>query len=396
MKECCRLIGFKISLQHFICAIYQCFITLIRSMTAAISSFASDYLIDGVYYDFDANGLAEAVSYTISYVMNGGKNSSANPAEYTGLSDTITFAEPSRSGYTFEGWYSDVELTVAVKQIEEKSFGDVIIYAKWEMIPADDDDDDDGSYGSSSSGSDSSSDITESNTVSAGAGTTSAGAAAVTATGPAQVTGPAAAAAEQAAQENSSNAQAVRTAAVNESVAIQVAGNAVSAIVSQTTTGSVSGNTIATAAANTTVAVSEVQIASVVTTAIAADGSARSLLASAAQGTTVQQTTVTAQEVTAAQNVVVYADGAQVSQQSGATELSGFAAAVADAEAAIHTGVRTVVQTYNDKVAIDLNQYSQVGSAVTYAVIAGTDGNTAKTQMEQTSFAVGGGADYRC
>lgn len=355
---------------------------------------AADLEIDGVYYNFDANGLAEAVVYTISYVLNGGKNSSSNPAEYTGLTQTIALKNPTRSGYTFSGWYFDSALTSQVTEIAEKSNGDITLYAKWEKIVVDDDDDDDSSSssdsgsgsdsssGGGSTGGDSSADITESNTISAGSGMTTAGTAAT-------ATGPAAEAAEKTAQENVSNAQAVTTATVNQNVAIQVAGTAVSATVSQTTAGSVNGNTITSAAANTTVSIAEGQVASVATTAIGADGSARSLLASSIQGATIQQTTVAVQGVAAAQNVVVYADGTQVSQQSGETELSGFHETVVTAEKAIQSGVQTVAQTYNDKVSIDLNQYSQVGAAVTYAVVAGTNGQEAKTQMEQTNFVAG-------
>lgn len=38
---------------------------------------------------------------------------------------------------------------------------------------------------------------------------------------------------------------------------------------------------------------------------------------------------------------------------------------------------------------IDLHQYQQVGAAVTYEVVAGTNGAVSQTQMEQTSFAPG-------
>lgn len=127
----------------------------------------------------------------------------------------------------------------------------------------------------------------------------------------------------------------------------------------------------------------------VIPKAVAADGSARSLLASTVQGTVVTQVTQVADGAATAQNVVVYADGAMVSQQSGAAELSGFAEAVVVTEKAIQSGAQTVAQTYNDKVSVDLNQYVQVGSAVTYAVTQGTSGATAKTQLEQTNFVTG-------
>jgi len=44
------------------------------------------------------------LSYTITYVMNGGTNNVANPASYTVLNTPITLAVPTRTGYTFSGW----------------------------------------------------------------------------------------------------------------------------------------------------------------------------------------------------------------------------------------------------------------------------------------------------
>lgn len=42
-------------------------------------------------------------SYTITYTMNGGTNNSSNPSSYNVLYG-VTFANPTRSGYTFKGW----------------------------------------------------------------------------------------------------------------------------------------------------------------------------------------------------------------------------------------------------------------------------------------------------
>lgn len=44
-----------------------------------------------------------ATTYAISYTLNGGTNSSSNPASYTKL-DTITLSQPTKTGYTFKGW----------------------------------------------------------------------------------------------------------------------------------------------------------------------------------------------------------------------------------------------------------------------------------------------------
>ena len=46
----------------------------------------------------------EAVTYSISYTMNGGTNSGSNPSTYNIESNNITLADASKSGWTFDGW----------------------------------------------------------------------------------------------------------------------------------------------------------------------------------------------------------------------------------------------------------------------------------------------------
>ncbi|HBB71577.1 MAG TPA: hypothetical protein DCZ71_03105, partial [Ruminococcus sp.] len=67
----------------------------------------------------------------ITYNLDGGTNAEANPASYTIETDTITFAAPAKTGYTFGGWYSDADFTTAVTQIAKGSTGNVTLYAKW-------------------------------------------------------------------------------------------------------------------------------------------------------------------------------------------------------------------------------------------------------------------------
>ncbi|PKM40942.1 MAG: hypothetical protein CVV04_00330 [Firmicutes bacterium HGW-Firmicutes-9] len=47
---------------------------------------------------------SDAIEYNISYELNGGVNNASNPASYTIESADITLGDPSRDGYTFEGW----------------------------------------------------------------------------------------------------------------------------------------------------------------------------------------------------------------------------------------------------------------------------------------------------
>lgn len=106
----------------------------------------ANVLVGDVYYNFDADGYATEVTYTISYELDGGKNNTKNPAEYTGLTETITLQNPTKPGYVFVGWYADAAFTEKVTTIEQKSNGDLVLYAKWELIYDDSDDDDDDDY----------------------------------------------------------------------------------------------------------------------------------------------------------------------------------------------------------------------------------------------------------
>jgi uncharacterized repeat protein (TIGR02543 family) len=68
--------------------------------------------------------------YTITYELNGGTNNSSNPSKYV-EGETITLKNPTKAYYTFDGWYSDSELTNKVTSIEEGSTGNKTLYAKW-------------------------------------------------------------------------------------------------------------------------------------------------------------------------------------------------------------------------------------------------------------------------
>ena len=73
-------------------------------------------------------------SYTITYELDGGKNSSKNPESYKITSSAITLAEPTRGGYKFAGWYSDAAKTKKVTKITSGSHGNKTFYARWTKI----------------------------------------------------------------------------------------------------------------------------------------------------------------------------------------------------------------------------------------------------------------------
>ena len=75
-----------------------------------------------------------ATPYTITYELDGGTNSMDNPTSYTIESNTIPLMTPTREGYTFGDWYSDVAFTTSATEIVAGTTGDKTFYAKWETV----------------------------------------------------------------------------------------------------------------------------------------------------------------------------------------------------------------------------------------------------------------------
>jgi uncharacterized repeat protein (TIGR02543 family) len=70
--------------------------------------------------------------YSITYVLDGGTNSMANPAGYNVETATIILADPTKTGYAFAGWYSSEDFSGnAVTEITQGSTGSITLYAKW-------------------------------------------------------------------------------------------------------------------------------------------------------------------------------------------------------------------------------------------------------------------------
>ena len=69
--------------------------------------------------------------YTIAYKLNGGKNHKSNKASYYVTTATFKLNNPTRTGYTFKGWYSDSKYKTKVSQIKAGTTGNKTLYAKW-------------------------------------------------------------------------------------------------------------------------------------------------------------------------------------------------------------------------------------------------------------------------
>ena len=73
------------------------------------------------------------IDHEITYELYGGTNHASNPAKYTIETSTITLQAPTKTGYTFGGWYKENTFETSVTQITNGSTGDITLYAKWEV-----------------------------------------------------------------------------------------------------------------------------------------------------------------------------------------------------------------------------------------------------------------------
>ena len=82
--------------------------------------------------DTELYALWQTVSYGIVYELNGGTLDEENPSSYTVETPTITLQNPTRTSYTFAGWYTNSSFTGnKITQISKGSYGNKTLYAKW-------------------------------------------------------------------------------------------------------------------------------------------------------------------------------------------------------------------------------------------------------------------------
>lgn len=82
-------------------------------------------------------GFEEISEFAIEYELNGGVNADTNPDTYT-KGTAVTLANPTKDGYTFDGWYTTATFDAdsRVTEISADTVGDVTLYAKFTEIPA--------------------------------------------------------------------------------------------------------------------------------------------------------------------------------------------------------------------------------------------------------------------
>ena len=104
------------------------------------------YTLDGWYtdkdcttaYDFSSKVTGDITlyakwninSYTVSFDSNGGSSVAAQSVNYN--TATSKPADPSKTGFTFAGWFTDKDCTTAY-DFSSKVTGDITLYAKWNI-----------------------------------------------------------------------------------------------------------------------------------------------------------------------------------------------------------------------------------------------------------------------
>jgi len=88
-------------------------------------------IAEGTTGNLDFYARYTAITYSITYQLHGGSNDADNPFEYTIESNSISFNDASRTGYTFDGWFTEETGGTQVTGVPQGSHGDVEVHAHW-------------------------------------------------------------------------------------------------------------------------------------------------------------------------------------------------------------------------------------------------------------------------
>ena len=75
-------------------------------------------------------GVFKLETYTITYELNWWTNNENNLTWYT-IKDSITFENPTKEWYTFDGWFTDAQFTTWITSISTWTTWPITVYAKW-------------------------------------------------------------------------------------------------------------------------------------------------------------------------------------------------------------------------------------------------------------------------
>ncbi len=102
------------------------------------SNTAPEYTISSIDSNITLTPVFNAAAYKITFNTNGGTISGSVPTGYNtgGTVSLPTAANITKSGYTFDGWYDNEELSGdAVTAISDTDTGDKEYWAKWTAVP---------------------------------------------------------------------------------------------------------------------------------------------------------------------------------------------------------------------------------------------------------------------
>jgi uncharacterized repeat protein (TIGR02543 family) len=86
---------------------------------------------DVTYY---AEFIKSLKTYSLHYELDGGTNSSLNPTSYNIESEDTILNQPIKNGYSFAGWFLNIEYSEQITMISQGTIGDIRVYAKWNPI----------------------------------------------------------------------------------------------------------------------------------------------------------------------------------------------------------------------------------------------------------------------
>lgn len=78
-------------------------------------------------------GGQKQTTYTIAYVLKGGKIIGTSVQSYDGTAN-ITLPKATRKGYTFAGWYTESSYKTKVTALKKGTTGNKTLYAKWTKV----------------------------------------------------------------------------------------------------------------------------------------------------------------------------------------------------------------------------------------------------------------------
>lgn len=101
-----------------------------ETLNYKIQAYAESISDSSINTSKEANINLNVILYQINYELDGGTNNSDNPSSYV-VGETISLEEPTKDGYSFEGWYENSSFTGSeVTEISGRT-EDITLYAKF-------------------------------------------------------------------------------------------------------------------------------------------------------------------------------------------------------------------------------------------------------------------------